>query len=76
MLGHVDLLRQDHLALLQGALQIDVLNLLTQVHSLLNQSDNTPLDFHVDESTVGDGFVESARRGNGEGLAANGEIQC
>jgi hypothetical protein len=76
LLGQVDLLRQDHAALLKGALQINILDLVTQVHGLLHQSDNTPLDFNVHDGTLGDGFVESTRGGNGEGLATNADAGC
>lgn len=73
LLGQIDLLRQDHITLLQRALQINILDLVTQVHSLLHQSDNAPLDFNVHDGTFGDGFVESTRGSNSECLATNGK---
>jgi hypothetical protein len=76
LFGQVDLLRQDHLALLKWALEINILDLFTQIHGLLHQSDNTPLDFNVHDGTLGDSFVESTRGGNSEGLATNGDTDC
>lgn len=70
------MLRQNHVALLKRALQINILDLVTQVHCLLHQGDDTPLDFNVHDGTLGDGFVEGTRGGNGESLATDREIDC
>jgi hypothetical protein len=75
LLGQVDLLRQDHLALLKRALQINILDLVAQVHGLLHQSDNAPFNLDIDDGTLGDGFVESTRGSDGECLAADGEAE-
>lgn len=63
------MLGQNHLALLKGALQIHILNLVAQVHSLLHQSDNAPFDFHVHDGALLNGFMESTRGRDGKSLA-------
>lgn len=54
MLGQVDLLGQNHLALIEGALHLDILQLFTQIGSLLQQCNDTVLDFQVHVGALGD----------------------
>lgn len=59
-LGQIDRLHNRDFALLNGALEIDVLDLLAQVGRGRNQTDQAVLDLKVDVGTLGDGGGDGA----------------
>jgi hypothetical protein len=69
---HVHLLGYGRLALLDGALHVDVLDLLAQVRSGAEKLDQAVLDLKADICSLVDFFLECADCFDGEGLAAMG----
>lgn len=60
VLGQVDLLHDDGLALLYGALHLDFLDLVAEVDFHVDESDEAVLDLQYDVGAVFDVFVEYA----------------
>lgn len=71
LLGQIHLLLQNHLALLQWALEIHVLDLVTEIDCLLDQGDETPFDNQVDGSTLLNGIVQKTAGPDGQGLTTS-----
>jgi len=70
LLGQVDRLDDGQLALLDGALEVDVLDLVAQVRLRADQADVAVPDLEVDVGAVEDGLLDGALGLNLEGCAA------
>lgn len=75
MLGQLHLFGQNHFTLLQRALHIDILELITEVDGLLDQSNETPLDLQAHSSALLDPLVEDTAGLDVENLATVEERQ-
>lgn len=69
MLRQIHLLGQNHCTLLQRAFHIDILELITQIDSLRNQSNEAPFDFQGHGSALLDPLVEGTAGLDSEGCA-------
>ncbi|KND87845.1 hypothetical protein TOPH_07470 [Tolypocladium ophioglossoides CBS 100239] len=59
LIGQVDLLGNLHVASLDGAFEVDVADLLTEVRLGVNKSDEAVLDAQLNVSTLLDGLLDS-----------------
>jgi len=70
LLWKIDVLRQSHLALLEWAGEVDVLNGIAKIGGLSDDRDKTILDRQVDFGALLYVLAEVARGSNAEGVAA------
>lgn len=70
LLGELDVLGQGGLALLERALEVDVLDLAAEVGVLPDDGDQAVLDLQVDLGAIFDVFREVTASDDAEGLAA------
>ena len=75
LLGQIDLLLQNHIALLQRALEVHVLDLVTETDGLLDQGNETPFDNQVDGSPVLNGITQKTAGPDVQGLSTS-EKEC
>lgn len=68
LLGQLDLLLQDHVTLLQRAVEVNILDLLAEIGGLSDERDQTILDFQENGSTLLDSFAQGTRSLNGKSL--------
>lgn len=68
LLWQVHLLRKLHLPLLEWTIHIHILQLITEINGLLDQSDKTPFDFQGDRGSLVDSLEKGTTSCNGEGL--------
>lgn len=61
LLGKFNILGQAHWALLERALQVDILDVLAKVRLLIDDTDQAVLDLQVDLCALLDVFVEDTR---------------
>jgi hypothetical protein len=61
LLGYINALRQERFALLQRTLQIDILDLLTQIRPRVYHPDKPILDLQVDVGALHDILFEYAQ---------------
>lgn len=71
MRGQIDLLFQSHLALLQGAFEVNVLNLIAEIGSLFEKSDQAIFNFQGYRGSILHCLAQSSLGINGKGLATN-----
>lgn len=69
LIGQINLLGQGHGTLLQRALEIDILDLLTQIDLLLQQGNQAPFNLQEHRSALLDGIAQGTFCFDGEGLA-------
>ena len=69
LLGQLDLLDDGDLALLDGAFEVHVLDLLAQIGLRVDQADVAIFDLQVDIGALLDGLLDRARRLNLQCLA-------
>lgn len=69
LLRQVHLLCKLHLPLLERTVHIHILQLVTEINGLLDQSDKTPFDFQGDGGSLVDLLEQGAASCDGEGLA-------
>lgn len=70
LVREVNVLGQSLSALLERALEVDVLDGIAEIGGLTDDSDETVLDLQVDLCALGDVLLELAARSNRERLAA------
>lgn len=75
LLGQVDRLDDGDVALLDRALEVDVLDLLAQVRRRADQPDVPVLDLEVDVGAVDDGLLDLALGFDREGVASAGIVE-
>jgi len=75
-LRQVKLLRESHFALLERALQVDILDLVAEVRLLIDQADQAIPDLQENLGALVDGLAEGTRSVDGEGFttAPEGEL--
>ena len=72
LLGQLDVLLEREVALLQRALEVDVLDRVAEVGRVLEDGDEAVFDLQVHFGALGDVLVQGAGGGYGEGFAAVG----
>ena len=61
LLGQIDLRLQNHVTLLQRAVEVDIFNLLAEVGGLSDKGDQAILDLQEHGSTLLDSFMQGTR---------------